>query len=225
MKPSRSFFVFLAAAVLCFPLGAVAQPAVAPADEALLLNRAPAGEVEQPRVLTTGVVGPSIAYDLTNTVGCQTISGTTRATANVTNAVTFTASAAGSVLISYVTYLNIGSSPASARRTGVFHACEIENLSTQTITACPNDRFNLSYQASRGGAGTETAQWWATNEATLAYWWPGVSSSVPAQTFVTGLTPGTQYQVRLGAYRQLVSTGSSTFASTTACVSSAVLQF
>lgn len=225
MKPSRSFFILLAAAALCFPFGASAQPGVAPNDENLLVQRVPAAEIEQPRVLSSGLIGPNVAYDLTNTVGCQAITGTTRATANVTNDLTFTASAAGSVLISYVTYLNISSSPATARRTGIFHSCDIEDLSTQTVTACPNDKFNLSYQASRGGSGTETAQWLGTNEATLAYWWPGVASSVPAQTFITGLTPGTQYRVRLGAYRQLVSTGTTTFASTTACVSSAILQF
>lgn len=167
----------------------------------------------------------SIAYDLTNTAGCQIVTATSRADANVTNIVTFTAPLSGSVLVSYQTYLNIGSSLASARRTGVFHSCDITDTATQITTGCPNDRFNLAYQASRGGTGTETAHWHGNSQGGLTYWWPGVSLAVPATTNITGLTPGNIYEIRLGVYRQLVSVGTSTFASATACVSSTLLRF
>lgn len=228
MKISRSLPAVLPILALCLQHGLVAQQPqelVAPVDDPAMAT-ARVADVEKPQVLVTGPSGILVSYDLTNTVNCQTVTGTTRASTTVTNDMTFTASAAGTVIISYLAYFNIGSSPGSARRTGVFHSCDITDTTTGVTTLCPNDKFNLLYQASRGGTGTETATWMGSSENTLTYWWPGVSQSVPAQTFITGLTPGVTYRVKLGAYRQLVSSGTAnSFASAFACVSSAMLTY
>lgn len=228
MKLSRSLPAIMPILALCLQHELVAQQSkdmTAPAEDTSATSARVEG-VETPQVLVVGLGGTTVSYDVTNTVGCQTVTGTTRATTTVTNDVTFTASPAGTLLISYLAYFNVGSSPASARRTGVFHSCDITDTGTGVTTLCPNDKFNLLYQASRGGTGTETATWTSNTAATLNYWWGGVSQSVPAQTFITGLTPGATYRVKLGAYRQLVSTGTAgSFAGVTACVSSAILTY